>query len=77
MALSLGLLFWVEHVSGVETNWNAATYVYMAKTILAGGMPYRDAYDVKGPGIYYLFALALLPFDTRMLGIQLLADLQH
>jgi 4-amino-4-deoxy-L-arabinose transferase-like glycosyltransferase len=70
--LSVGALFWVEHVGGLETSWNAATYVYVGKTILAGGMPYRDAYDVKGPGIYYLFALALFPFGASLVGIQLL-----
>lgn len=41
-----------------ENTWNVGTYRYVAKVILGGGLPYRDVYDVKGPGIYYFYALA-------------------
>ncbi|MBM3460192.1 MAG: hypothetical protein FJX77_16860, partial [Armatimonadetes bacterium] len=36
-----------------------ATFAYMAQTILRGEMPYRDAWEVKPPGIYLLYSLVL------------------
>ncbi len=72
LILSAFLLFWISRVAHGEANWNAATYLYVGKTILEGGIPYRDAYDVKGPGIYYLFAFSMLLFGKTALGIQIL-----
>jgi len=31
-------------------------YAYVAQRILAGELPYRDAYDNKPPGVYYIYA---------------------
>lgn len=72
LILSAILLFWIRHVSPGEISWNVATYVYMGKTILEGGIPYRDAFDVKGPGIYYIFAFSMLLFGKTALGIEIL-----
>ena len=33
-------------------------YAAVARTIRAGGVPYRDAWDFKPPGIFFLYALA-------------------
>lgn len=43
------------------------TYSYVAERILAGGTPYKDAWDNKPPGTYYVHAaiLSLLPQSTR------------
>jgi hypothetical protein len=38
-------------------------------------MPYRDAWDFKPPGIYYIFALAKLLFGDRMVSIRLMEGL--
>ena len=72
MLLCAFLLFWIRHVSPGEITWNVATYIYMGKTILEGGIPYRDAFDVKGPGIYYIFAFTMLLFGKTTLGIEIL-----
>ncbi len=42
-----------------------AVFAYMGRVIADGGMPYRDAWDLKPPGIYLLYALvALLTPDS-------------
>jgi 4-amino-4-deoxy-L-arabinose transferase-like glycosyltransferase len=40
-------------------SWTGSTsiYSYIAYHILDGGVAYRDAWDIKGPGVYYFFAL--------------------
>ncbi|MFN3648256.1 MAG: hypothetical protein ACK47B_01645 [Armatimonadota bacterium] len=41
-----------------------ATFAYVGQVIVDGGMPYRDAWDIKPPGIYLLYAaLRLLSPD--------------
>lgn len=39
---------------------DSAVYVYVAKVLIDGGMPYRDAFDHKGPLIYLIDAAGLL-----------------
>ncbi len=49
------------------------TYGAVAQAILRGDLPYRDAIDLKPPGVYYLYAAALaLPLDGAV-AIRLLA----
>src|SRR5713101_4330918 len=66
------LLFWIRHSNASETGLNIATYLYVGKTILEGGIPYRDAWDIKGPGIFYLFSFSILLFGKTALGIEIL-----
>lgn len=47
-------------------------YAMVADTILKGGMPYRDAWDFKPPGIFLVYALAQGLFGKSMLSIRLL-----
>jgi hypothetical protein len=46
-------------------------YAVVADTILKGGMPYRDAWDFKPPGIFLTYALAQGIFGKSMLSIRL------
>ena len=39
---------------------DSAVFVYVARVILDGGMPYRDTFDHKGPLIYLIDAFGLL-----------------
>lgn len=39
---------------------DSSVFTYVAKVIVAGGMPYRDTFDHKGPLIYLIDALGLL-----------------
>src|SRR6186713_1473285 len=47
-------------------------YAVVADTILKGGMPYRDAWDFKPPGIFLTYTLAQALFGKSMLAIRLL-----
>jgi hypothetical protein len=58
------LLVWAISSGQTILSWNVATYIYMAKAILGGGLPYRDAFDVKGPGIYYFYATQMWLFGS-------------
>ena len=44
----------------------------VARTVLDGGMPYRDAWDFKTPGIYLVYVLARLLFGSAEWGIRVL-----
>jgi len=46
-------------------------FAWVADVIRAGGLPYRDAWEVKGPLVYYLVALADLCFGDGFRGIRL------
>lgn len=47
-------------------------YAVVADTILKGGMPYRDAWDFKPPGIFLTYAFAQGLFGKSMLSIRVL-----
>lgn len=47
-------------------------YAVVADVMLKGGMPYRDAWDFKPPGIFLVYALAQAVFGKSMLAIRLL-----
>lgn len=47
-------------------------YTVVARTVLEGGMPYRDAWDFKPPGIFLIYALARLLFRDAQWGIRVL-----
>lgn len=46
-------------------------YAYIGNIILDGGLPYKDAWDFKPPGIYYIFALSSLLFGKSMISIRI------
>jgi hypothetical protein len=43
-----------------------------ARTILSGGFPYRDLWDVKSPAIYFVYALAFVPLGQHMVSVRIL-----
>jgi hypothetical protein len=46
-------------------------YAVVADSVLGGGMPYRDAWDFKPPGIFVVFALAQALFGKTMVAVRL------
>ena len=46
-------------------------YAYTAQLILQGIPPFEQAYDMKMPGLYYLYVLILLIFGQTTIGIHL------
>ncbi|MCB4792765.1 MAG: glycosyltransferase family 39 protein [Elusimicrobia bacterium] len=48
-------------------------YAYIADVIEDGGLPYRDAFDQKPPGIFYLYYLVFLIFGKKVIALRLFA----
>ena len=53
-------------------GWDQGILSWVGDVIHQGGMPYRDAWDIKGPLAYYLYALAQWLFGKNLWGIRLL-----
>jgi 4-amino-4-deoxy-L-arabinose transferase-like glycosyltransferase len=47
-------------------------YAVVARTVLEGGMPYRDAWDFKPPGIFLIYAAGRALFGSAQWGIRVL-----
>jgi len=47
-------------------------YMVVAETMSRGGMPYADAWDLKTPGIFFVFRTALALFGRVMWGVRVL-----
>ncbi len=47
-------------------------FATVADVIARGGVPYRDAWDIKPPGVYYLFWATFSAFGRSILSIRLL-----
>jgi hypothetical protein len=46
-----------------------AIYTYIGDRMLDGATPYKDAWDIKSPGIFFQYALALLAFHRSEIGV--------
>ena len=54
-------------------NWDDSnSYFTMGKILMNGGILYRDAFDQKGPLLYFIYGLGYLLSHTSFLGIFLL-----
>jgi len=47
-------------------------FAWVGDTILRGGVPYRDAWEIKGPATHYLYALAQWLFGRDVWGLRIL-----
>ncbi|GIW43549.1 MAG: hypothetical protein KatS3mg077_0831 [Candidatus Binatia bacterium] len=75
---ALLLFLIVLAVVGLRLHWlqvplerDEGEYAYFGQLILQGGLPYRDAYNMKPPGIYYAHALALWLCGETAQGVRL------
>ncbi|HEX6106146.1 MAG TPA: hypothetical protein VFZ26_11220 [Gemmatimonadales bacterium] len=53
-------------------SWDHGIFAWIGDTIVRGGMPYRDAWDVKGPLTFYAFAAVEWLGGAGMRGIRIL-----
>ena len=53
-------------------GWDQGIYAWAGDIIVRGGMPYRDAWVMKGPLVFYTFALAQTLFGQQLMAIRLL-----
>src|SRR5688500_4137832 len=51
-------------------GWDQGIFAWGGEIIRQGGMPYRDAWDQKGPLPYYVYAVAQSVFGPGMWGIR-------
>jgi 4-amino-4-deoxy-L-arabinose transferase-like glycosyltransferase len=66
VALVLGMTTLAYPRMGSDTS----TFTYVAQTIVGGGMPYRDAWDLKAPAIFYVYAIPIALFGKSHVGVQ-------
>jgi 4-amino-4-deoxy-L-arabinose transferase-like glycosyltransferase len=55
-----------------RTSLDNSTYTYIGQTIVRGGMPYRDAWDLKGPALFYPYAAIVAMFGTGSVAMQVM-----
>ena len=56
---------WAIHFLTVPFSWDQAIFAWVGGTIVDGGLPYRDAWDIKGPLAYYVVAAAEFVFGRH------------
>lgn len=68
--LALALLFGASSLAYPETALDMPTSMYIARTILEGGAPYRDAWEARGPGIYFAYAVPMLVLGKGFMAVR-------
>ncbi|MFO0619046.1 MAG: glycosyltransferase family 39 protein [Polyangiaceae bacterium] len=66
IALSIGLVLTFDY------GRDQAIYALVARELVHGKMPYRDAFDFKPPGIFMVYAVARALFGGAQFGIRVL-----
>jgi hypothetical protein len=64
IACAAGLVLTFDH------GRDQSIYALVARETLAGGAPYRDAFDFKPPGIFFVYAVTRALFGSAMGGIR-------
>ena len=52
-------------------GWDQGIFAWVGNTVVDGGLPYRDAWDIKGPLTYYVYGTAQLFFGKNAFAIRL------
>ena len=65
LLLALSTLSW-------PFGWDQGIYAWVGDVIVNGGLPYRDAWVMKTPLVYYTFAFAQILFGQHLFAIRLL-----
>lgn len=53
-------------------GWDQGLFSWAGGVIVRGGMPYADAWDMKGPLVYYIYAAAELAFGVHLWSIRII-----
>lgn len=64
-------LFRLPFVSKPVLNIDEGIYLYITKDIVEGGVPYKTAFDHKGPVMFFLFVPIILIFDNSIIAIRI------
>jgi len=68
MLLILALRLPTTHVSVID--WDESVYFTIAQDITNGGVPYKTAWDTKGPLLFFVFAPVILLFDENIAALR-------
>jgi 4-amino-4-deoxy-L-arabinose transferase-like glycosyltransferase len=52
-------------------DWDEGSYALVGREILLGHLPYVDAYEIKPPGAFIMYALAMLAFGVNFISLRL------
>ncbi len=61
---------WVAMSLTYPFGWDQGLFAWVGDVIVRGGMPYRDAWDLKGPVVYYVYALAQMLLGVHLWSIR-------
>jgi len=75
VALGLGSAWLLWALTRFELGLDQGIYAAVADAMLRGGAPYRDAWDFKPPGVYFVYALARGLFGPGMASVRVLEAL--
>ena len=67
---SLLAALWVVMSFTYPFGWDQGLFAWVGDAIVRGGLPYRDAWDFKGPLLYYVYALAQWLFGVHLWSIR-------
>lgn len=70
MALFLALAVFIRlRFLEVPMERDEGEYAYMGQNLLRGALPYSEAYNMKLPGIYFIYAAVLVFFGQTHTGV--------
>lgn len=69
MLLILALRLPVSNVSVID--WDESVYFTIAQDITNGGVPYKTAWDTKGPLLFFTFVPVILLFDENIAALRI------
>lgn len=64
-------LVWLAMSFTYPFGWDQGLFAWVGGVVAGGGLPYRDAWDIKGPLLYYTYALAQWLFGVHLWSIRL------
>lgn len=62
---------WLAMSATYPFGWDQGIFAWAGGVIVDGGLPYRDAWDLKGPLVYYVYAFAQALFGAGLWSIRL------
>ncbi len=70
VGLSILLAFWALATLSWPFGWDQGLFAWVGDVVSRGGLPYRDAWDLKGPAVHYTFAAAQWVFGAHSWSIR-------
>ena len=62
---------WLVMSLSYPFGWDQGLFAWVGGTIVDGGLPYRDGWDIKGPLLYYVYAFAQWLFGVHLWSIRI------